>query len=1295
MKKFFTMLLIFFSVLISGSYAATQSELLVKHTTVHTTVVGAKWWHSKEVPCPAEGCGKNHNSIASGGDGLLDGSHHNGCRHGWGREDLEKINKDLDLPEYTYYPEGNPPKLPEGWIKVGERTKTEDRFCGNRGIISTTRETKRTCTLTYWIIEEVDCEHEVRCIKHNLLQSQHGSGGTGEARYFEWDGEYANGKTCDKCGRTLYTGRCIINCQHTEVCELHGKNKEWHTESSGYIWTGRKVSEESCPKCGSRLKVGVCEKREKDNNDDKGTECNHSIVCERHSLFEDEHPYKDKNGDTYKWTGTQNTTKCKKCGAQLKKGICAKIKPTTKKDNETISEPEPTKPHEHTWVDVEHDCIQAPDENPIITAKDRKFEAEANIVKVPYYVEDTFDLSGKVHVHSDDPKQTEEESPRVCTFDLKHICTVCGLNEKIGGMCSKVIPYKMRSATADFNDKYYGAYATFEGFRVENDVNSIRLKEGRTDEYNASRQKDFTDIDFGKTVKISSLYTPELRKDKDTGLSYGWVRIRCDCGVEIKSYKIFFDFREPSQKTYTLTVKVSDKSNGGLVKVDAGEYGKNSSKGKIREGSSVDIYAKESEGYKFVGWFDENGAKYSEKRIRDDNGELKSSIIMPGYDLTLTAMFIAKENEKYDVRVYSDGNGTVSFEGKYDDNQSGMSIFTKVVGGDDISIIASPRNGYKVMSWEVLEWNGNEKTWQVLEREKEMITLSDIRRDYIIYVSFEPTYDGKFSELIVSRIGPGMVIGGTKYAIPGEFYPIQAIPNEGANFEVWREEPDGIETSYKSLDFVKMPDRERYHLKAVFTEKDECYKVIVKSDGNGDVSIENGNPVPEDIIIVKAGTEITINGYPDEDFKFENWTDENENLISTEPELTVKIDEDKVYIAHFEYVGVGKYNNLRVESAGGGKVTGNVNRAIEGKKYPIEAIPNEGYEFLYWLDKDEEIITDYTRYDFITMPGRDVTLVAHFREQDKDKYRLTLEVEGEGSVEGAGDYSPETNVRIKATTGEGYEFAGWYEGNKLISKHLDTQIIMPYHDLTLRAVFRKYGSTDNDLSFKILSIRDVRWKDYFTSKGTNLNNELSIPNNAVKNTVLVDDAELVDKSYDKNRNIVYGYAVEFEWVTRDVTKRNSKLVSEGKYRAGSEVDLRVVPSLYVKTSSGDFRKLDSVELDSYGTIDSGNEESREQFTITGDEEIVLSESGKALPQVTWRWVWYLPLDKYERIREEVGTDSKVVIGFDIGLFNTRGDRIYSYVEAINSMKKSDWGGKVFTYRTDKNLLTDIYDNANN
>ena len=138
--------------------------------------------------------------------------------------------------------------------------------------------------------------------------------------------------------------------------------------------------------------------------------------------------------------------------------------------------------------------------------------------------------------------------------------------------------------------------------------------------------------------------------------------------------------------------------------------------------------------------------------------------------------------------------------------------------------------------------------------------------------------------------------------------------------------------------------------------------------------------------------------------------------------------------------------------------------------------------------------------------------------------------------------------------------------------------------------------------------------------------------------------------------------------------------------------LVVIPKVYEKTSSGRMNEI-SIDLGDYARIDSSRD--TEKFMITGEEKTIkMPKNDKTAPQVTWRWVWYLTLDIYEEICDKVGRNSDIVVNFEIYVETSAGQR-FDYVQAINYLNRSEWGGNVFTYRLDKTLLTDIYDNATN
>ncbi len=71
-------------------------------------------------------------------------------------------------------------------------------------------------------------------------------------------------------------------------------------------------------------------------------------------------------------------------------------------------------------------------------------------------------------------------------------------------------------------------------------------------------------------------------------------------------------------------------------------------------------------------------------------------------------------------------------------------------------------------------------------------------------------------------------------------------------------------------------------------------------------------------------------------------------------------------------------------------------------------------------------------------------------------YRLTLSAEplAAGSVSGEGDYEKGADVTLTATTENGYEFLGWYDGENVIGTTLTHRILMPSEDTSYVARWR-------------------------------------------------------------------------------------------------------------------------------------------------------------------------------------------------------------------------------------------------
>lgn len=997
--------------------------------------------------------------------------------------------------------------------------------------------------------------------------------------------------------------------------------------------------------------------------------------------------------------------------------------PSSSSSSSSSPSPSPTCPHTNTHREGTHTHGHA-NEGQKATASSSPFYSKINTSENyrrnnPFNVGSDFSLSGRGHIAG-----SVKHDPVIKTWKCSgadwSVCDWCGAYMGNKVMCTTSgYYYDYNASTPKFTDTYHNVSMSFEGFKV-NGSSSVYFS-NLSSTYESRSQKTFSSNYFNERYVITALVSGELKEDdgkygdstsggylaksnpllnlgvldvysnivastsrtggnrvEKSGLLYGYAYVKCDCGCIRDRYKIYFDLTPPvgdTSEEYTLTLRADGAPTTGGVKINNdGDY-KDYTQKTSPIGDNFSISANANSGYEFDAWYKSDGNKYSEEKDR--------TVTMPGYNFTLIAKF--KPLERYNVTVYSDGNGEVKFDGEYDDGQEGWEIYANVAKGDDIEIIAKPNENYVVDYWELVKEDENIGN-------DEKLTITDVQENYIIFVHFKPIdnqNDENYEQLVTRSWGPGIAIGGTDYAIPGKYYPIWAIANDGAEFYFWEHQKGNdisTKSKYGAEDIINMPDC-KYVLTAWFQEDDETtyHDVIVEGDGNGDISINDEEPRPKDTTTVEDGTQITINAYPDDEFEFDKWTDEDGNVIPGGPELTVTIDEDKIYIAHFEYVGEGY--KLKVESAGGGKVRGNVDDAIAERWYPIEAIPNENCEFLYWANKETGEITDYADYDYVKMPNEDMTLVAHFREigqdDDKEQYYLTLKKQGSGTISGEGWYDPDDPVLIRAYPSSGYEFVGWYEDNLLVSDvALYPPITMPYYDMTLTAVFKPAGDDSEASPFKILSIRDVRWKDYFTGNGTTTNNELYVPSDATNNTVLVNSAKLIDNSYDNERDIVYGYAVEFELVTTGISKNQS--------------NLSVIPTLYEKTSSERLNKI-NINLGEYGNITSAESKDIKDFMITSEEKMISMPNSQTAPQVTWRWVWYLPLDIYEDICDKIGNNSDVVVNFEVYV-NTVGGasaQRFDYVKVINYLNRSSWGGNVFTYRMDKTLLEDIYDNANN
>ncbi len=91
---------------------------------------------------------------------------------------------------------------------------------------------------------------------------------------------------------------------------------------------------------------------------------------------------------------------------------------------------------------------------------------------------------------------------------------------------------------------------------------------------------------------------------------------------------------------------------------------------------------------------------------------------------------------------------------------------------------------------------------------------------------------------------------------------------------------------------------------------------------------------------------------------------------------------------------------------------------IEGQSATLTAIPDNGYAFLGWYDRNGTLLSTNSTYSFTVTS--DVTITAQFGSV------ITLQSSRSGSVAGAGAYPDNTEVTLTAQPAEGHTFQGWY-----------------------------------------------------------------------------------------------------------------------------------------------------------------------------------------------------------------------------------------------------------------------------
>lgn len=226
---------------------------------------------------------------------------------------------------------------------------------------------------------------------------------------------------------------------------------------------------------------------------------------------------------------------------------------------------------------------------------------------------------------------------------------------------------------------------------------------------------------------------------------------------------------------------------------------------------------------------------------------------------------------------------------------------------------------------------------------------------------------------------------GTSAAVAhGNDYTLTATAATGYRFVGWYK--DGEQVSTEASYTVNAKAAADYTAKFVKT-----YKVSVLL-GEG-IDLIKYNNVPHDAnlenITVDAGASIEVYATPSENYAFQNWTDANDDIVSSNPTYTIgSVNADVVLTANAvpTYTATAyNYVNKVLDNNGtyGGTVTINGDpspvQCLAGETVTFEATPNTNYYFAGWYSDVEftDKVSDDAVYE-TTMTEDGITLYGLF-----------------------------------------------------------------------------------------------------------------------------------------------------------------------------------------------------------------------------------------------------------------------------------------------------------------------------
>lgn len=433
------------------------------------------------------------------------------------------------------------------------------------------------------------------------------------------------------------------------------------------------------------------------------------------------------------------------------------------------------------------------------------------------------------------------------------------------------------------------------------------------------------------------------------------------------------------------------------------------------EGTNVNIEAEADDNYEFVEWTGDT------QYIGDYKAE--STNIEMNDNYTVTAEF---EKETHELSVDTEGEGSVDLVPDEEEYEHGENVVIKAEAADN---------------YVFEEWSGDTNNIEDTDESTTIITMED---DYEITAEFEDDY----YELSVDVDGEGQILQpdgeGDHEKGRDDEVVIEAKADDHYEFKRWSGDNETINRMNSNITTIEMEDD--YDITAEFEKK--SYELSIDVDGEGQVL----RPGEGDFEYEYDET-VVLEAEAEEMHRFERWTGDTDPIAMEDLQsdlITITMEDDYDITAEFEE----DYHELSIDSDEEGEVIrpgeGDYEYEI-GEEIVIEADAYKNYEFDRWTGDTEGIQDPSSELTTIIMDD-DYDITAEF---EKEKYELSLDVDGEGEIirpsEESTTHEQGDEVILEVEADDGYEFSGWSGDNETITdpdSELTDIEMLDDHDVT-------------------------------------------------------------------------------------------------------------------------------------------------------------------------------------------------------------------------------------------------------